>query len=720
MIKYKYFNTFLFRTPFFSFEELGNFETQQNSQVFKEMLQLASPDLYEEINEEDKTDRAIYSSYRYFQRACTRSTPFGLFAGCSMGTIGEKTEIILSDIDEYRRKTRPDMNYICALIQGIEKNKNIRTQLKYFPNTSIYKVGDDFRYVEYGYVGTRRFNRISSAESTDYLEQTLTLAKNGAEFSLLASSLVNEDEEISEDDAVEYIHELIDSQLLISELEPSVTNPDPLTALIVKLKNMDFDKKYLSLLESINEKLSEIDNNPVGSTNKIYPEIIKEIEETKIAAEIKYLFQADLYKPVHQASVSRKMMSEIWKTLEFLNRINRYYGNSSLSKFKENFVKRYEEREMSLLFVLDTEIGISYGNVSGDVSPLVDDLFVMQGNEQGNNISFDAFQGMMMQKYQTAFLENRHEIILTDEDIKGIASNPHWDDMPPTTSVICQILEDSGEKILFRLKSVGGSSAANLSGRFCHLDDSVLQHVLNITAKETEMNSEVIYAEIVHLPESRIGNVLLRPILRSYEIPYLAKSELGSEFEIKLSDLFVSVKNNRIVLRSKRLDKEIVPRLSSAHNYGLRSMPVYHFLCDLQHQYGRSGLGFFQGSHTQHFGFMPRVSYRSCILSPAQWTVQKKEIDMFVKIKNNDELVSEINCWKEKRGIPDEILLADGDNALYVNLRDALSIRSWLSVIKKRASFQLEEWLFNPETAVVKGSGGTFNNEFVFAFHKTQ
>jgi hypothetical protein len=82
--KYQYFDTFLFRTPFFSFEDLAYFkEKWKNSPVFKEMLQIVSPDLYNSINEEDKTaEKSVLSSYRYFERACTRCTPFGLFAGC--------------------------------------------------------------------------------------------------------------------------------------------------------------------------------------------------------------------------------------------------------------------------------------------------------------------------------------------------------------------------------------------------------------------------------------------------------------------------------------------------------------------------------------------------------------------------------------------------------------------------------------------------------------
>ena len=66
---YKPFNTFLFRTPYFPFSALPDFGIKQHEPVFKEMLQLATPDLSE--NMEKGEDKAQYSAYRYFQRACT-------------------------------------------------------------------------------------------------------------------------------------------------------------------------------------------------------------------------------------------------------------------------------------------------------------------------------------------------------------------------------------------------------------------------------------------------------------------------------------------------------------------------------------------------------------------------------------------------------------------------------------------------------------------------
>ena len=709
---YKSLSSFLFRTPHFSFPSLSDFEKRQHEPLFKEMLQIATPDLSDSMYKGE--DKAMYSAYRYYQRACTRPTPFGLFAGCSVGTVeNDHSKIKLSKQSEYKRVTRLDMNYICALTQQIERDGTIREQLRYFLNNSLYAVGFYLRYVEYHYRKTRRIHQIKQIENSEYIQKVLTLANGGAQFSELASALV--DDEISMEEAVDFIHELIDAQVLVSELIPAVTDVRPLNALINRMKVLpNTDSQLIDTLSTIDAQLDSIDRQAIGDTVDIYPEIIKNIKKTKVEAEIKYLFQTDMFKPVQQATVSRKILKEIQQALVFLNKITPPASQTNLTRFRENFLKRYETREMPLLFVLDNELGIGYAdNTSGDISPLVDDLSLPRGNAVSNTPQIP-IQSVLLQKYQQSL---QKVIELTDEDVKGVEAK--WDDMPPTISVVCEILQDNEQGCACYIKSAGGMSAAALLGRFCHLDEQILNHTLAITEKEVLLYPDVIFAEIVHLPESRVGNILLRPVLRPYEIPYLAKAGVSGEFELRPDDLYVSIQNNRIRLRSKRLNKEIIPRMSTAHNYsGQNPMPVYHFLCDMQHQYGRTGLGFRWHEAAQHLDYFPRIVYKNCILSQARWTVREKETKSFTAIKDENELLLKIKEWKDGRNIPDSVVLADGDNELYVDMKNPLSIRAWLSVVKKRPSFYLEEFLFNPATAVVRGLEGVFTNEFIFAFYQ--
>lgn len=712
---YKPFNSFLFRTPYFPISYISNFEKVKHGSVFKEMLLIATPDLSESLDKGE--EKARFSAYRYYQRACTRSTPFGLFAGCSVGTIGNNySKIQLSKQEEYKRSIRLDMNYFCALIQQIENNKNVREQLRYSSNSSIYHSGNHLRYVAYHYRKSRRIHQIKQIENTEYIQKILSSAALSTSFSDLSNSLV--DNEISLDESKEFIHELIDAQVLTSELMPTVTNTTPLSLLLAKLKRLPsyLCCEIIETLSEIEKLLDNINHQPIGKSLERYSSIITSIEKTKIETEIKYLFQTDLFKPVQCATVSDNVIKEIQQTLCFLNKLSPPFSNKNIKQFIENFSNRYENKEMPLLFVLDNELGISYADkISGDINPLVDDFSIPQRNSKSKSLQ-SLLQSLLFQKYQQS--PRKKVIEITDEDVKSIDIG--WDDLPPTISVLCEILQDNKQGCSFFIKTASGISATSLLGRFCHLDAQIMNNALAITEKEAELNPNVILAEIVHLPESRTGNVLLRPILRPYEIPYLAKSGVSNEFEIRLDDLYVSIRNNRIQLRSKRLNKEIIPRMSNAHNFsGQNSMPVYHFLCDMQHQDGRPGL-WFNNWHdvSQNDIFLPRIVYKNCILSRARWIVHEKEMKIFIGINDDRELLLKMREWRNVRAIPDIVVLSDSDNELYVDMNNPLSIRSWLSIVKKRPYFYLEEFLFNSTTAIVHGPEGVFTNEFIFSFYK--
>jgi hypothetical protein len=258
-------------------------------------------------------------------------------------------------------------------------------------------------------------------------------------------------------------------------------------------------------------------------------------------------------------------------------------------------------------------------------------------------------------------------------------------------------------------------------GRFCHVDQALEEYVKEITRFESSQYPDKIYAEIVHLPESRLGNILLRPVLREYEIPYLAKSSVPLDYQILLSDLLISVRQGKIILRSKRLNKEIIPRLSTAHNYSNNAMPVYHLLCDLQTQGFRGGVGFNWGSVAGEFDFLPRATYKNTILALATWKVKTDDFKKFFEKFPDGEIKEKIQQWREGKNIPQLALLTEGDNELLVDFENVLSVRMLYSAIKKRPSFELKEFLFNMQDSIIKDDNGNpFTNEFIITFHKNQ
>src|SRR5690554_6254397 len=227
---YKPFSSFIFRFPRIPFNDLSiilydndSLLVKLSTPYFHECIYAASPVLYDELqrllNEKiaKKIDieRVIYSLIRYLSRMSTRCTPFGLFAGCNIGKInGDTTSIVLEE--QICRTTRLDMHFISALYDAIIKIPEIKENVKFFPNTSLYKAGRKYRYVETLYIGTRRKYQITEIEKSSYLDKILKEAENGVKIKKVINDLVSV--EITEQEATGFVNELINSQVITPEL----------------------------------------------------------------------------------------------------------------------------------------------------------------------------------------------------------------------------------------------------------------------------------------------------------------------------------------------------------------------------------------------------------------------------------------------------------------------------------------------------------------------
>ncbi len=637
----------------------------------------------------------------------TRCTPFGLFSGVGLGKFNYENNSLYENELLKVRDTKLDMHLLVSLAKTLEKNSHIRSQLQYFPNNSIYKIGKKIRYVEYEYKEGKRDYIISSAPLSEELSQILNFTKQGKTSSQIAEILIGD--EINYEEANSFIKELIDNQVLVSELEPTVSGCDFLDTLIFVLNRIGAINETNNLV-LIKEKLNQLDFK-IGNQVFLYSEIENLIKSFKTDYEQKYLFQTDLYFK-NEFTISGHWKKEIKKGLIFLNKITLLSKDNPFENFKKAFYERFETQEMPLSYVLDTEIGIGYlqnKNAKG-IHPYLEDLKLPHPQKKQNlQIHLTPFQKILNEKVQEALLENQFTISLNDDDIKNFEEN--WDDLPDTLSVMAEIISENNEEKL-SLGSVGGSSAANLLGRFCSEQSNVQNLTKQITKKETELNSDYVLAEIIHLPEARIGNIIRRPTLREYEIPYLAASVLPKENQIPVDDLYISLNNNRIILRSKKLNKEIMPFLTNAHNYYSNTLPLYHFLSDLHSQNTRTGLYFEWGGLSQIYKFLPRIEYKKIVISKAQWNIVEREILSIDSNSNNKaEFLELMKKWRTKRQVPKWIQWVKSDNTLPMNLENYDLAKLFIETVKSEKQIIIEEFLYHEKD--------DFKREFIFPMYKS-
>jgi hypothetical protein len=263
---------FVVRTPLLPFDEVFARQSQSAAGTDREQLRermrklfsrpevreallLASPSLHEtyrDWHDDPSSTRGIKAEpalVRYLIRMAGRATPFGLFAGCSVGRVNNEqrgSAISIAPLAEYRRHTRLDMEYLCSLVSEIERRPEIRRELRFHTNSSLYRAADRWRYAEARGAGRARSYQLVAIDDCPYLRAVLDRAAIGGTPAELATAL--EPLGIEADDALAFVEELIDNQLLTSDLEPAVTGGDALTALVTRLAKIPAAREYHDIL----------------------------------------------------------------------------------------------------------------------------------------------------------------------------------------------------------------------------------------------------------------------------------------------------------------------------------------------------------------------------------------------------------------------------------------------------------------------------------------
>lgn len=695
-----------------------------------EALFLASPSLFDALAgwradpDSRKGKRAENAMVRYLQRMASRPTPFGLFSGCSLGTLdGASTRLHLERRRSYQRHTRLDMDYLFALCEDLGRDPALLRELSYRPNSSLYRAAGRLRYAEARLEGKARSHHLVALEPTSYLEETLERAARGALPAELASALVegDPDGEIALEEAEEYVGELIQSQVLVSDLTPDVTGPEAIHGLEERLAALPSGQAAGAALARARTALAELDEAGIGAAPERYRELADSLKELPTSVELSRLFQVDMVKPADPANAARlgpAVIEELQRAIALLHRLFGRSRQESLERFRQDFVDRYGEgRWVPLAEALDEETGIGFERAEGgESSPLLQGL-ALGGPAAEATVPWGPLQVWQLRKLEAALARGEQEVELTDKDLEKLAPRESLPlpDALQAVAVLAAASEEDVDEGRFQLlwKGAGGPSGARLLGRFCHADPELEARVREHLEAEEAAKPHAVFAEIVHLPQGRIGNILSRPVLRAYEIPFLGRSGAPPERQIPLTDLSVTVAEQRIVLRSERLGREVIPRLTSAHNFS-RGLGIYRFLCSLQNQGVLGGLGWSWGP-LENASFLPRVKYGRLVLDRARWRMSEEEIQALSR-GSAAERFAAVQRWRAERRLPRRVLLSDGDNELLVDFDNVLSVEAWLDVIEERKDALLSELFPRPEELCARGPEGRFVHELVVPF----
>jgi thiopeptide-type bacteriocin biosynthesis protein len=693
--------------------------------AIREALFIASPSLDRAIDawlvspSDARAHGVVDVVARYLARMAARPTPFGLFSGCSVGTIDARTRLELAPRAGYRRHTRLDVHYLSALCDALGRDPALRARAPLKPSDGILETATQLRYPEAStdpQTRERSYGLIS-VERTAHLDAALSLARTGDGATLTQiAEVVAEQAGTTVSEAAAFVDDLVDTQILVSDLAPVVTGPEPLDDLVATLRALD--APATATLESVRDALRVLDASGVGASPSAYRAIAESVASLPTEADIARLFQVDLYKPIVDLTLGKNVVRELTRAAELLARITPCEESEPLRRFREAFQSRYEGREVPLLEALDEETGIGFisgSAMTGEPSPLLDKLrFPL--DDASRPVDFGARERLFLRRIEDARIHGALEWSLDAGDLEGLQTKV---DVPlPATfamrGLVAAASSDAVDRGDFRVCIHGVlPSGVQLFGRFCHGDADLRAHVERHLRAEEATRPDAVFAEIVHLPEGRMGNLLCRPVLREYEITYLGRSGAGCDRQIPASDLRVSLAGGRIVLRSSRLGREVLPRLTAAHNASIAALGVYRFLRALTSQ-GDQLVSWKWGA-LAGAPFLPRVTHGRAILCLAQWRVTADEVEGLAKLSSADRF-RRAQALRAKHRLPRWIALVEGDNVLPLDLDDTLHVDLLSSLTKGHDVVHLTEAFPGEHDLFTSGPEGRFVHELVVPF----
>ena len=363
--------------------------------------------------------------------------------------------------------------------------------------------------------------------------------------------------------------------------------------------------------------------------------------------------------------------------------------------FMKRFSKRFEGIDVPVMVALDPELGVGYGNLynKGKNEGILSKVIGGQPKQRENdNIANFSNQG----KFAIGEIIHLDKFII--ENPSGVSKRP----LPNSCSLVGSIVDDG-----LIIERIGGHSFNQLAGRFTAVNNEILDICREITSIEESINPDVIFFDIAYNAEMAVDNVNRRQRVYRQELNLLNYTEM--DHPLTLEDLYISVSGKEIVLRSKRLNKRMIPRMSSAYNFRRSDLPIFRFLYDLSF-YGIwpdltfDPLNLFPGNK-----YYPRFQFRNIVLSLAKIRVTKGEIEgssVHEKIICLKNLIEDFKLGSIVKVLSDEEPLVMG-----CSIKQDMELL--LGEVQKKGSVYIEEFPIASNPLVIDKQGRGYNNQLI-------
>jgi len=698
-------NYFIIRTPTLPInliEQLYLIEFPQNeiiklfrTEIFNCAIYLASPSFYNEliigINSPNFriSEKQKNSLLKYLIRSACRATPFGLFSGIHVGCLTDlESNIIVKDKLLCKIGLDYDLVY-SERILTCELNQ-LNDNVIVYSNNSLYRLGNEWRFIEYNQVnGSRVFKKVW-LKSSEILDSVIDLSKGGIQVKYLLKNYAIY--KVTKKELYQFIKVLIQNQILITEFSPNLTGLDYSKKLFYRISDFLNGNSEMKKFGFLFNKIIPLKLDQPTKENDLINKLVsfKSILKKNGFLDLGNFtgVNLDYERVVLESKINKEVFAYVPEAATLLNSL--CDKEKPIHAFFEKFKNKYENNIVPLPLALDEDKGIDYMKICEE--NYNHSIYL---NEEINEYKLNIYSKYLTSKYIEVNLEEFEININTKFRV-------------PDNSFFYGDLLNYQNKYNLIWKCLG-ASAVRMIGRFGYLSPKIDSICKEFANNEEKLFPEIIFAEISHFPEGKGMNILAHPKYYSYQIAYLSAPDIKNSNILDISDLYLCVKNGELILFSKYHKKRVIPRLSNAHNFPNSNLPIYRFLCDLQYPYENTSIDWDWGL-LKNRRVLPRITYKNIIISPAIYNLN---IDDFKGINSNNRF----DCFtliRKKLGIPDKVILKSFDNGFLLNLDSNTGIDLFLNLIRNLKKIVVTESFNDTNNTIVKdGNGNGYISEII-------
>lgn len=629
------------------------FDSPQYKDQFDEAIFVASHDLYESMQhyKEDGTARdtnyLLNSIYKYFSRSCSRCTPFGLFSTVAFGDITSERTLFELSSAELKRKPLIDSEWLFQVVFMYE-SKYLKS-LRYTINESVAIQKN--KAILFNCTKDSNGEKVNkkSVKYSNAFEVVLRISGDYVSYSDIIKNLKKEYPNVEENTFHTYIQSLIKEGYLISDLRPPLTIVDQFEYFICKLQEYDINTKTLvDIKNEIQEYSNGNKNNTIECLTKIFKDM-KRIYNSKNYLTIDSSFSYS------QCNLNQNEIKKINKLLNLFVQFNIKEPFNSLNDYKNKFLEKYGlSRCVPLTELIDTDTGIGFPSH-------------YDGKTGMNN--FGEYINPWIRFFERKYVDSirlGQEIEITDADMGMLLTEDiDMDQLPKSMEIYFNYVKDNGKDVYYLSNIFGSTYAGKSFGRFSHLMKNPEQFFEEINKN---YGDECQVCEFTYLPDSLYSANVIRNMHGStYETSFGTTNSKDQAFKLKLSDILVEFKNNKLYLKSAANNKRIIPTSTNMFNPQLK--PRILRLID---EISSDGIRFYNKPWQyllEKFAYLPTIRYKNFVLEQEKWIIKIGDLGL-TKHYDFAEFKNKFTEYINSRNIPLWVDAVDADKKLLLNLKE--------------------------------------------------